>query len=364
MPLMLHEHRILPPCATIGIMGGGQLGRMMAMAAASLGYHVHIFTPEEDCPAAEVARYVTVAPYEDLAAVEAFAHSVDVMTLEFENIPYKAAQAAQAVKPFYPSPDIVACAQHRGREKQCATDAGVETPNYQIADSYEGLLRAVEHVGTPCIIKTTTMGYDGKGQYRVQDASQCTDAWRALGMREVIIEAFVPFVAEASVMVARGQDGTMHTFPVTRNEHEGGILRTSYVPSGLSATTQTALEHAACAMAQRAELVGLLAFEFFILADGSICFNEMAPRPHNSTHWTMDACNISQFEQLMRICAGLPLKKPTLRATCRMVNLIGDDMNELAKWHHDPHAHVHVYGKAECREGRKMGHVNIVGDAL
>lgn len=357
MPLNLTA---LPTSAIIGIVGGGQLGRMMAMAAAQLGYRTHIYSPEKNCPAQAVAHASTIAAYDDEAALTAFISAVDAVTVEFENIPVVAAEFLAKHKPFYPLPALFATCQHRGSEKNFVRECGGEVAPFVLAHSEAELHDAVKEIGTPCLAKHTTEGYDGKGQYRIHEADECADVWEKANGKELIIEALIPFVSEASMIIARDKAGEIAHFPIADNVHENGILATSSVPTSLSGETQQAIKKLATIIAEKGELVGLLAIEFFVLKDGSVLVNEMAPRPHNSGHWTMDGCNVSQFEQIIRICAGLPMKKPEVLVPTLMHNLIGNDVEALDEYWGNPKAAVHLYGKQECRAGRKMGHVNIL----
>lgn len=350
----------LAPGSVIGIVGGGQLGRMTAMAAAQLGYHAHIYTPEEDSPAKEVAKYTTLAAFEDQTRLAQFAQSVDVITVEFENIPEEAARLLADLAPFYPSPELFRICRHRGREKELASELGIATAPYRLVRSAAGLEEAVEMLGLPCIAKQTTLGYDGKGQYRIRAGDECDAAWQALQQKEVIVEGQVRFACEASVIVARGMSGEITTFPVARNDHEAGILVRSHVPANLPGEAETTMHTLAVEVAEAVELRGILAIECFIMDGGKVLVNEMAPRPHNSGHWTMDGCSVSQFEQLVRICAGLPLVMPVLRQPVTMHNLIGPQALVLDSWWAHPDARLHLYGKQRCKPGRKMGHVNVM----
>jgi 5-(carboxyamino)imidazole ribonucleotide synthase len=286
---------------------------------------------------------------------------VDVITVEFENIPEKAARVLAELVPFYPSPVLFRICRHRGREKQCLRELGIATAPFALVASYEALGEAVTQIGTPCILKQTTLGYDGKGQYRLHDISDMAAAWGALGGAEIIVEGMVPFLCEASVIVARDATGEVQSFPVARNTHEGGILVRSDVPASLPGEAEATMHALAREVAQATGLTGILAIECFIMQDGQVLVNEMAPRPHNSGHWTMDACCVSQFEQLLRICAGLPLVSPDCSRPVVMHNLIGEEALRLGAWWREPSARIHLYGKAECRAGRKMGHVNCLG---
>jgi len=353
----------LPPGARIGILGGGQLGRMMSMAAARLGYHVHIFTPETDSPAEEVSRATTVAPYDDEDALARFAASVDVVTLEFENIPVASLRALERHVRVMPGADLLEVTQHRAHEKAFIQAQGIPTAPYQRVASLAELQEALASLGAPAILKTARLGYDGKGQFLLQDASQIAEAWAAVGQAECVLEGFVDFAAEMSVIVARSVQGEMAVFPVTRNVHRHHILHESTVPANISPQTAARAEQIARQLAQAGQLVGLLAVEMFVTKDETLIVNELAPRPHNSGHWTMDASATSQFEQAIRAVAGLPLGPTNALYPVRMLNLIGDDVHQAHRWLlESPGACLHLYGKAEARPGRKMGHINYRDD--
>jgi 5-(carboxyamino)imidazole ribonucleotide synthase len=344
--------------AVIGVMGGGQLARMFAMKAAQYGYHVHIYSDVEDCPAKEVAGRITVASYEDSTALQVFCDAVDVVTVEFENIPAFTAHYAAERVPFYPAPELFAICRDRGKEKAFIASAEGKTAPYALAHTDAELAHAVAKIGLPCIVKTTTEGYDGKGQFRINTHADLENVWAEAGNRPLIIEAFVDFASEASVLIARDTSGRSVLFPITDNVHHSGILHQSTVPTATSAPAQQNMQDTAIAIAEKAQLQGLLAIEFFVLHDSTVLVNEMAPRPHNSGHWTMDGCNVCQFEQLLRVCVGMPLKTPHILAPTTMTNLIGDDVMHLAQHVQDDYARVHVYGKKQVVSGRKMGHVN------
>jgi 5-(carboxyamino)imidazole ribonucleotide synthase len=333
---------------------------MLAMSAAQLGFKAHIFTPEAASPAEEVAACSTVAAYEDEGAMAAFAASVDVVTVEFENIPAATAQFLAARVPFFPSPSLFAICQHRKKEKDFIRSCGVGTAEYRPANSHAAWVRAVAEIGTPCIAKQTTHGYDGKGQQWVRAESDIAEVWHLLGDKELVVEAVVPFACEASIIVARSRSGQMETFPIARNIHTHGILTESHVPAGISAAAEAKMHRIAKTIAEQGDLVGLLAIECFVLADDSVLVNEMATRPHNSGHWTMQGCNLSQFDMLVRICMGLPLITPRSLHPTTMHNVIGDSALHMEAWLRNPLATVHLYGKDAPRAGRKMGHVNVV----
>lgn len=357
----------LPPGATIGILGNGQLGRMLALAAARLGYRTHVFGPDTDSPAEQVATASTVAAYEDDGALVSFAAAVDAVTFEFENVPVKTAQRLAARVPVLPDPKILEIAQDRIKEKQFFASISAATPGWAIVNSRSDLDSALKITGAPAVLKTARLGYDGKGQAKLMSAADADAAWAAIAGGQTpsaegfaVLEAFVDFRCEISVIVARGADGQVLCFEPAENDHANHILATSTVPARVDpATIETAIGIATRA-AEALGLVGLLAVEMFVTPTGGVLCNEMAPRPHNSGHWTMDAGGVDQFEQLVRAVAGLPLIVPARHADVTMVNLIGDDVNRIQTYLKDPAARVHLYGKTEARAGRKMGHVNLL----
>ncbi len=349
----------LAPGSTIGILGGGQLGRMTALAAANLGYSCHIFAPDAESPAASVSAAWTRAPYEDQNALRTFAGKVDVVTYEFENVPVACVAFLEALVPVRPGAELLRVAQHRGREKTFFEGIGVPVAPFALAATEADFIAAVRQVGLPAIAKTTTEGYDGKGQARLDAGSDLAAVWAALGHRELIVEGLVDFVAEASVIVARDAAGDARCFPVGRNVHRAGILHTTTVPAGFDDALLRQAEAVGQCAAEAFGLIGMLCVELFIGRDGRVLANEMAPRPHNSGHWTQDACLTSQFEQLVRAVCGLPLGAIDLQARqVVMTNLIGDDVSEWPRIVAEPGAKLHLYGKRKARAGRKMGHVN------
>jgi len=351
---------MIAPGSTVGIMGGGQLGRMLCTAAAELGYKTHIFTPEEDSPASQVATWVTVADYADEAAIAAFAESVDVVTFEFENIPHASLTALEEAVPVYPSPELLKISQNRLREKNFVNAHDAATANYHRVTSVEELGRAIDKIGLPAILKTSELGYDGKGQKRINSAAEALAAWEALGKVECVLEGLVDFVMEISVLVARGEHGQQACYVPVQNIHKNHILDKTIAPAPISKELAKEAQHIALRLAQAAKLRGLLAVEMFVTRDEKVLVNELAPRPHNSGHWTMDACVTGQFEQLIRAVCGLPLGGTERLCDAEMHNLIGDDINQWEQYLKQPHAKLHLYGKAETRAGRKMGHVNIL----
>jgi 5-(carboxyamino)imidazole ribonucleotide synthase len=349
---------MLPPGATIGILGGGQLGRMLAIAAAQLGYRCHILAPETDLPAADVAAAVTRADYGDAAALAVFAGTIDVATFEWENIDPAAVRQLAAMVPVHPGARSLEVAQDRMAEKQFVEWLGGRTAAWAAVDSRAGLDAAIAQLGVPAILKTRRFGYDGKGQARIMAASDADAAWAAIGGQPAILEAMVDFAHEYSVILCRSSDGAMVEWPVPVNIHRAGILATSSLPAPALVRAQTA-DAVACARAIAAALdhVGVLAVEFFACADG-LRFNEMAPRVHNSGHWTIEGSQTSQFENHIRAVAGLPLRPTGLTAAhVTMTNLIGADADDWPRLLADTGAHVHLYGKGAARPGRKMGHI-------
>lgn len=351
---------IIAPGATIGMLGGGQLGRMAALAAANLGYKVHVLTPERDSPAAQVSAATTIADYADRAALEAFAASVDVVTYEFENVPVEAAELLAEKVPVRPGAEALRVAQDRLREKEFAANLGIGTAPFRAVGAADELASAIAAIGTPAVLKTRRMGYDGKGQTKILPDTAPDDAWAAIGGQPAILEGFVTFSMEISVIVARGLDGQTLCYPPVENHHVNHILDTTIVPAPIPPSLAAEAEEIARKMAEALDLVGLLAVELFVTEDGRVLMNEIAPRPHNSGHWTMDACVTSQFEQQVRAVCGLPLGSVERYGDAEMKNLIGDEANGWLDILSDPSAKLHLYGKAEARPGRKMGHVNRI----
>ena len=353
----MSSNQALPPGSTIGIIGGGQLGRMAALAAARLGYRVHVFCPEPDSPAALVAAATTVADYTDRAALEAFAAAVDVVTFEFENIPAASVKLLSDRVPVRPCWRVLDVAQDRGNEKRFFNANGIATAPWREVASAAELATALAEIGRPAVLKSSRLGYDGKGQVRIAADTDLADAWTAMGAPVGVVEGFIDFAGEISVIIARGEDGVSATFDPGWNLHTNHILDTTTVPAPIDpALTQRAVEIAG-RCAETLGLVGLLAVELFVTRDGSLLANEMAPRPHNSGHWTIDACITDQFEQFIRAVCGLPLGSPERHSDAEMTNLIGDDVESWLAILSDPGAKLHLYGKAEARAGRKMGHV-------
>lgn len=351
----------LPPGSTIGIVGGGQLGRMLAVAAAKLGYKCHIYAPDESPPAAEMAAFFTRGSWDDAEGLARFGRSVDVATYEFENIPAGALAALAAQAPLHPPRRSLEIAQDRLSEKSFAQELGGRTPPFAAVSGREELDRAIATVGTPAILKSRRFGYDGKGQARIASPGDSDAAWQAMRGAESILEAFIAFEAEFSILLCRGADGRAVLWPAPRNRHSGGVLVRSDVPAPASLAPQIGdAEALARRLADELDHVGLLAVEFFATPEGPL-FNEMAPRVHNSGHWTIEGAVTSQFENHVRAICGLPLGDTSLAAArVEMDNLIGAEAERWAEILSDPKAHLHLYGKGEARPGRKMGHVTRV----
>ncbi len=358
--------RTLAPGARIGIVGGGQLGRMLALAAARLGLSCHIYTPGEGEPAVEVAAKTTIAPYDDREALARFAASVDVITYEFENIPAGAAEFLQELKPVRPSPRVLALTQDRLVEKEFVSGLGIEVAPFADVDDAGALARAVARIGRPSILKTRRFGYDGKGQALLKPGADLAVSFRTLGGLPCILEGFVPFTAEVSVVAARGLDGAFLAWDVGENVHEHHILATTTVPANISDELKRRAWDKARKIAEALDYVGVLAVEMFVVETPQgqkLLVNEIAPRVHNSGHWTLDGAATSQFEQHIRAICGFPLGSTKAHGPVVMRNLIGDDALRWRDYLATPGACLHLYGKSEARPGRKMGHVTFLGEA-
>ena len=343
---------------TVGILGGGQLGRMLSVAASRLGLKTHIFEPSANPPAAHVADALTTASYDDVAALQAFAKSVDVITYEFENIPTSALDVLEALRPIHPGRQALATSQDRLTEKNFLQSLGLQTAPFATVDNAADLDAAIASIGTPAILKTRTMGYDGKGQARIMSANDAPQAIADMAGAPALLEGFVNFSHEVSIIGARSADGAVACFDPGENVHVNGILRTTTVPAKLTPSQRTDAVLIAARILNELNYVGVMGVELFVTPQGLIV-NEIAPRVHNSGHWTQNGCIIDQFEQHMRAVAGWPLGDGTRHSDVVMENLIGDDMDrvsDLAK----TTAALHLYGKADVKEGRKMGHVNHV----
>lgn len=351
----------LPTGATIGILGGGQLGRMLSVAASRLGFRTHIFEPGANPPAAHVADRVTTAAYDDLAALAAFAASVDVVTYEFENIPTAALDVLEATHPIRPGRRALAVSQDRIAEKDFLTSLGLTTAPYAAVDSLDDLHQAIARIGTPAILKTTRLGYDGKGQARLKSPADAEAALAAMQGAPAVLEGFIDFSHEVSVIAARGADGSVACYDPGENVHKDGILATTTIPARLTAAQRTDAILLAARILNALDYIGVMGVELFVTRAGLIV-NEIAPRVHNSGHWTQNGCAVDQFEQHIRAVAGWPLGDGSRHSDVVMENLIGDDILRVPAIARERNTALHLYGKAEARPGRKMGHVNrIVG---
>lgn len=356
----------LLPGATLGVLGGGQLGRMFAQVARRMGYEVAVYTPESGSPAGQVATRTVQADYEDLAALEEFARSIDVLTFEFENVPARAAEVAARHTLVRPGGRLLHTAQHRLREKRALRELGIGVAPFAAIESEADLAPALATVGPDGVLKTAALGYDGKGQRRVEAAADLAPAWDSIERREAVYEGFVPFECEVSVVGARGVDGGVALFPCAHNEHANHILDVSTSPAPVDARVGHQAQEVARAVLEGLEVVGVLCVEMFVLAGGELLVNEIAPRPHNSGHLTIEACAASQFEQQVRAVCGLPLGDPALERPAAMANLLGDlwSRGEPA-WSRAlavPGVRLHLYGKSSARTGRKMGHLTATAD--
>ncbi|MFA7432256.1 MAG: 5-(carboxyamino)imidazole ribonucleotide synthase [Gemmobacter sp.] len=349
----------LPSGATIGILGGGQLGRMLAVAASRLGLRAHVFEPAPNPPAGDVAHRLTTAPYEDTAALDAFAATVDVVTYEFENIPTAALDRIEAARAIRPNRRALAISQDRVAEKTFLNEIGLATAPWRAVNGPEDLTAAIAEIGTPGILKTTRLGYDGKGQARIASPSDTEAALAAMGGAAAVYEGFIGFSAEISVIAARGADGAVAAFDPGENVHEGGILRTTTVPARIPPALRSDAVLTTGRILNALDYVGVIGVELFVTPRGLIV-NEIAPRVHNSGHWTQNGCAVDQFEQHVRAVAGWPLGDGARHSDVTMENLIGNDMLRVPDIAREPGAALHLYGKAETRPGRKMGHVNRV----
>ncbi len=352
------------PGSTIGVLGSGQLGRMFAIAARRMGYRVHTFSPDDDTPTGQVADWETTAAYEDLDAVRAFAERVDVVTFEFENIPSQTVERAAEYVPVRPGGSVLYHTQHRLREKTFLSQAGFPVVPYRAVRSLEELNTALIELGSPAVLKTAGFGYDGKGQAKINSPEEAARAWAALDTHEAVLEAFVNFQCEASVVAARSIDGELADYGVIGNTHKNHILDVSVAPADLPLEVGRQAVRIARAVLEALDVVGVLCVEFFVTHEGELLINELAPRPHNSGHLTFDASLTSQFEQQLRAICGLPLGSTELLRPAAMVNLLGD------LWHDGqpdwaaacrlPQVKLHLYGKEQARPGRKMGHLTAL----
>jgi 5-(carboxyamino)imidazole ribonucleotide synthase len=349
--------------ATIGILGGGQLGRMLSVAAARLGFRSHIFEPGANPPAADVAHRVTTAPYDDSTALAAFAASVDVITYEFENIPTSALDTLEKLRPIRPNREALRISQDRITEKQFLTSLGLATAPFAAVDTLDDLTQAVTKIGTPSILKTRRFGYDGKGQSRLTSPTDAAQAHADMAGAPAVLEGFIPFTHEVSVIGARSPQGDVACYDPGENLHRNGILHTTTVPANLTTAQRIDAVLLTAKILNALDYIGVMGVELFVTPQGLIV-NEIAPRVHNSGHWTQNGCAVDQFEQHIRAVAGWPLGDGTRHSDVTMENLIGNDMARVPTLAREPHTALHLYGKSDIKQTRKMGHVNRIKPAL
>jgi len=359
------KHTIISPGAVIGVLGSGQLGRMLALAARRMGYRVHTLSPDADSPTGQVADAEVIAPYDDLQAIERFARGVDVVTFEFENVPSPSAEAAAKHAPVRPHGSVLHVTQHRQREKTWLRTAGIPVARFEVVESPDQLGPAVQRIGTPAILKTSGFGYDGKGQARIDRPEDSADAWRQIGGGPAVLEGFVEFEREISVVLARGLDGQVAAWAPLENEHRHHILDVTVAPARVDMKVQKRAVELARTVIATLDAVGVICVEMFLRSDGDLLVNEIAPRTHNSGHLTIEAALTSQFEQQVRAICGLPLGATDLVAPAAMANLLGDLWSAgEPQWDRAlrlPEVKLHLYGKAQARPGRKMGHLTALG---
>ncbi|HET7536145.1 MAG TPA: 5-(carboxyamino)imidazole ribonucleotide synthase [Candidatus Didemnitutus sp.] len=355
--------KIVSPGKTIGILGGGQLGRMLAQAAARLGYRIHVYEPQANCPAGAVAHTEVNAPYEDLAALTAFARECDVVTYEFENVPAAPLKAIESLTALRPHWSVLETSQNRSREKRWLRDNKFPHARFAEVSAAGDLAAGLRDVGVPCVVKTADFGYDGKGQLKVMTEADVPAALKRFAGQPVVIEQFIDFACEVSAVVARSESAAVRVFPISENIHTNHILDFSIVPARVPAETLAQAEKLARLIAEKIGLVGVMGVEFFVTKAGEVLVNELAPRTHNSGHYTIDACMTSQFEQQVRAICGLPLGAVTLLSPVVMVNILGDAWAKgEPKWDAllaQPNVRLHLYGKTDPRPGRKMGHFTV-----
>jgi 5-(carboxyamino)imidazole ribonucleotide synthase len=363
MPSEMSQEPILPG-ATIGVMGAGQLGRMFAIAARRMGYRVHTFSPDRDTPTGQVADLEVSAPFDDHDALVAFAAGVDAVTFEFENVPAESVAVVSGHAPVRPSGHVLHVTQHRAREKTFLAKAGLPVTPFALVESEAALADAVARLGCPAVLKTASFGYDGKGQAKIAKPDEALAAWEAIGRQPAVLEAFIDFEREVSIVAARGADGSIAHYGVIENRHRHHILDVSTAPADVPAHVAAEADAIARAVLEALDVVGLLCVEMFLARDGRLLINELAPRPHNSGHLTFDAAVTSQFEQQLRAVCGLPLGSTELLRPAAMANLLGDLWTDgEPRWDAAcafSDVKLHLYGKSSARPGRKMGHLTAL----
>lgn len=351
----------LPPGSTLGILGGGQLGRMLSQAASRLGFDVVILDPQPDSPAARVSRAQITAPYDDPDALQALGRLCDVVTFEFENVPAASVETlAEAGALVAPGPTALAVAQDRVDEKTYLNAVGAPTVAFAAVTTLDDLTAAIERLGLPALLKTRREGYDGKGQVWIRDAADAEAAFDAIGRRPAVLEAAAVFQRELSVIAARGRDGAVAVYPLGENVHQNGVLKTTTAPAAVDPATQGRAEQIAAAVLDGLDYIGVMGIELFDMGDGELLVNEVAPRVHNTGHWTQDGCVCDQFEQHIRAVVGWPLGPSNAHARIEMTNLLGDEVEQWRTLAAEPNARLHLYGKHDARPGRKMAHINRI----
>jgi 5-(carboxyamino)imidazole ribonucleotide synthase len=359
---------MIAPGKTLGIFGGGQLGRMIGLAARRMGYRIHIFEPGENSPAGQVADLEVNASYRDEESLRRFLQEIEVATFEFENIPADFLHQAAEIRPVHPSPEVLLICQNREREKAFLQAHQFPRADFRVVSSDEELRQAMAELGTPCVIKTASFGYDGKGQIKIEAGDDPAEVWSRFQANRGVVEEWIDYETELSVLCAVSSSGETSTFPASENVHRNHILEYSIVPARIDLRLQEQAAEIAQNIARTLGVVGLLAVEFFATPDGRLLVNELAPRPHNSGHYTFDACLTNQFEQQVRAVCGLPLGSPKLMSPVVMCNLLGDLWGQGAPdWKtilSHPNAKLHLYGKEEARPGRKMGHFTVLADSV
>ena len=362
------ESKSILPGGIVGVLGGGQLGRMLAIAARRMGYRVHAYEPKPASPAGQICDVEINAPYTSMEELGKFAQGVDVISFEFENIPVPAIEHVAAIRPVRPRGEVLHICQNREREKLFLQANGFPCAPFRVVDSAAALTVALAEIGTPCVLKTADFGYDGKGQIKLVGGEDPEAVWAKFEAPRGVLEKWIPFQSELSVISARGLDGKIVSFPVSENQHVHHILDLSIVPGRFSSGVLAGAAALAERIISALDVVGLLAVEMFLTPEGTLLVNELAPRPHNSGHFTFDACETSQFEQQLRAVCGLPLGSPALLKPVVMWNLLGDLWRDgTPDWIRvleDPRAKLHLYGKSEARPGRKMGHVCLMADTV
>ena len=356
----------IPPNSTVGIFGSGQLGRMLAVEARKMGYRIHTFSPAEDTPTGQIADRETCAAYEDLEAVEKFARSVDVVTFEFENVPSICAETAAQFAPVHPRGEVLHITQNRLREKTFLQTNGFPVADFRHIKTLEDLEAAIREIGVPAVLKTAGFGYDGKGQAKIKTAEDCSGAFGQIENQEAVLEAFVDFEREVSVVAARDAQGNFADYGAIENAHANHVLDVSFAPASVSGETRKEAVEIARSVLETLDVVGVMTVEFFVTRDGKLIINELAPRPHNSGHLTIDACPSNQFEQQLRAVCGLPLGSTEFFRPAAMANLLGDlweagepDWTTALR---QANIKLHLYGKSQARRGRKMGHLTALAE--